>query len=88
MTYSAHQLELLALVHMSEDPLIEAVEIRRRWDYIGQVARAKRMGITLDRSLPQVTGDPELYIQRSEEACAVLREFLKDYQPAVLAKAT
>lgn len=76
---SLEQLEILMLVAGSEEPLQTAREIRKRWRYILNIARAAQHGFCLDTSLPQVARDCESYVSRAELIVAMLDEWLIEH---------
>lgn len=73
---SLEQLEVLMLVAEADEPRTTAVQVRRRWQYILEVARAARSGRLLDTSLPEVVRNCESYVTRAEAIVHVLDEWL------------
>ena len=77
--YTIDQLEILMLVAESDDPMATALQIRRRWQYIMQVALGAVRGQVLDLSLPQVVRDHAIYARKAQLILAALDEWLEEH---------
>lgn len=77
--YTIEQLEILMLVAESDDPIATALQIRRRWQYILQVALGAVRGQVLDLSLPQVVRDYSTYAKKAQSILSALDEWLEEH---------
>jgi hypothetical protein len=77
--YTLEQLEVLMLVAESDDPISTALQIRRRWRYILQVALGAMRGQVLDLSMPQVVREYSNYTKKAQSIISALDEWLEEH---------
>lgn len=86
--YSLEQLELLMMVAEADEPVATALQVRRRWQYILNVAEAACRGSTVDAGLPQVARNAPAYVTRARGIVAVLDEWLAEHARRPLSDAS